>query len=467
MTTPAPIPPPFPSTANRSGSWVAGRVRAFRESLVFKLVLIAAILVLAQIPLVATYCVREEREGLQREAQAEIASKWGGGQTIGPPALVFEAEEVWSEPVLAKDQPEIRPRREKAWQTVLPDSLSAEGTVEPEIRSRGLYQAVLHRSDIRMRGVFAVPDRAWKHGIENEKAFVSVGIPDVKGLKRARLLLDGEEIPVEPGSARVWNGGFRAALDPARFAPGTTVPFELELLVNGSGDLLFTPAGRNFSLKLSGPWPSPSFTGAMLPDKRTVSEEGFSAEWNVLELNRPYPQSWRGDEFAARGAASGLSLVLPANFYQQVDRAMKYASLFILIVLFAVLAAERLAKTEAHPVQYVVSALALVLFGLLLLALAEHVPFPAAYAFSACLVSTMLAAYAGAVFRTGRAAWGLGTLTLASYAVIYAILQLESMALLVGTFLLVGLLAFLMALTARMNRPSADSLPPLPPVPPT
>ena len=89
--------------------------------------------------------------------------------------------------------------------------------------------------------------------------------------------------------------------------------------------------------------------------------------------------------------------------------------------------------------------------GMLLLALSEHVSFPAAYAFSALLVSAMLAAYAGAVFRARGAAFGLGALTLASYALIYAILQLESMALLIGTFLLVGLLAFLMALTARMN----------------
>ena len=452
---PSSQPPPSPVT--RAASWAAGRARAFRSSLAFKLLLVAGILLIAQIPLLMTYEVRSEREGLQRCAQSEMASKWGGEQTIGPPALTFEADETWSEPVDLQNPTKVRARREPAWQIVLPDTLSVEGRVEPELRSRGLYQAVLHRDTIRMTGTFVVPPRAWRHETENEKAYVSVGIPDVKGLKRTRLLLDGTEIAIEPGTARVWSAGFRAPLDPARFAPGATVPFELELLVNGSGNLLFAPAGRNFSLKLDGPWPDPSFTGAMLPDARTVSPDGFTAEWNVLELNRPYPQSWRGDEFTARGAASGVALVLPANFYQQVDRAMKYASLFILIVLFAVLAAERLSKTEAHPVQYVVATLALVLFGMLLLALSEHVSFPAAYAFSALLVTAMLAAYAGAVFRARGAAFGLGALTLASYAVIYAILQLESMALLIGTFLLVGLLAFLMALTARMNHvPSAQ-----------
>ena len=159
-----------------------------------------------------------------------------------------------------------------------------------------------------------------------------------------------------------------------------------------------------------------------------------------MELNRPYPQTWRCDEFRAAGAASGLSLVLPANSYQQVDRAMKYASLFVLVVLFAVLAAERLTKTAAHPVQYFVAALALVLFGMLLLSLSEHMAFAAAYVVSALVVAGMTGAYAGAVFRR-RAA-----------ALMFAVLRVESIALLLGTLVLAGILAFLMALTAKMNR---------------
>ncbi|MBQ3809987.1 MAG: inner membrane CreD family protein [Kiritimatiellae bacterium] len=425
---------------------------AMRRSLGFKLLLVGGILVAVQIPLAMTYGVRAAREGMLHRVQWEIASKWGGEQTIGPPALSFEAEERWTETRTVQGRTEETPRRETAWQVVLPDELAAAGTVEPEVRSRGLYQAVLHRASVKMKGAFAVPPRVWRHETGPERAFVSVGVPDPKGLKRVRLVVAGEEVPVEPGTAHVWGAGFRAAVDPAKFAPGAVVPFELELIVNGSGDLLFAPAGRNFSLKLDGPWPSPSFTGETLPDARTVGPDGFSAEWNVMELNRPYPQSWRGDEFRAAGAASGLSLVLPANFYQQVDRAMKYASLFVLVVLFAVLAAERLARTAAHPVQYFVAALALVLFGMLLLSLSEHMAFPAAYAVSALVVAGMTGAYAGAVFRRRAAALGLGGLTLGSYALMYAVLRVESIALLLGTLVLVGVLAFLMVLTAKMNR---------------
>ena len=433
-------------------SFLAAISGMMRKSLGFKLLLVGGILLVLQIPLAMTYGVRAARERTLWSVEREVAGKWGGEQTIGPPALTLVAEERWTETRTVQGRAEETPCRETAWQVVLPNELAAEGTVEPEVRSRGIYQVVLHRASVRMKGVFAVPPRAWRHETGEERAFVSVGVPDAKGLKRVRLVVGGEEVPVEPGTAHVWGAGFRAALDPAKFAPGASVPFELEMVVNGSGDLLFTPAGRNFSLKLDGPWPSPSFTGETLPDAREVGPEGFSAEWNVMELNRPYPQTWRCDEFRAAGAASGLSLVLPANSYQQVDRAMKYASLFVLVVLFAVLAAERLTKTAAHPVQYFVAALALVLFGMLLLSLSEHMAFAAAYAVSALVVAGMTGAYAGAVFRRRAAALALGGLALASYAVMFAVLRLESMALLLGTLVLVGILAFLMALTARMNR---------------
>ena len=46
----------------------------------------------------------------------------------------------------------------------------------------------------------------------------------------------------------------------------------------------------------------------------------------------------------------------------------------------------------------------------------------------------------------------LAGLMLASYAIMFVVLRLESMALLLGTFVLVGVLAFLMALTAKINR---------------
>ena len=64
-----------------------------RKSLGFKLLLVGGILLVLQIPLAMTYGVRAARERTLWSVEREIAGKWGGEQTIGPPALTLVAEE--------------------------------------------------------------------------------------------------------------------------------------------------------------------------------------------------------------------------------------------------------------------------------------------------------------------------------------------------------------------------------------
>ena len=90
-----------------------------------------------------------------------------------------------------------------------------------------------------------MPPRAWRHETGEERAFVSVGVPDAKGLKRVRLVVGGEEVPVEPGTAHVWGAGFRAALDPAKFAPGASVPFTTISSSTAPGPRPASPAKRS------------------------------------------------------------------------------------------------------------------------------------------------------------------------------------------------------------------------------
>ena len=39
-------------------------------------------------------------------------------------------------------------------------------------------------------------------------------------------------------------------------------------------------------------WPHPKFEGAPAPLDPQISDEGFSARWSVLEINRNFGQSW-------------------------------------------------------------------------------------------------------------------------------------------------------------------------------
>lgn len=66
-------------------------------------------------------------------------------------------------------------------------------------------------------------------------------------------------------------------------------PFSVQLDLNGSDEIQFVPVDEQTSVTLNSDSPSPSFSGAFLPDNRSVGDDGFTAMWNVLHLNRNSP----------------------------------------------------------------------------------------------------------------------------------------------------------------------------------
>lgn len=426
-------------------------VLSLSSSMTMKLVFIGFLLLLLQIPLLMVNGINEDRIRAQRNVESDIASKWGVEQCIGGPVLTFNAME---ERVTKRDKHEETYLAPVA-QIILPDSLDVTAVMTPEVRTRSIYQVPLHSTAVTMKGRFVIPPRWWPDAQKSSGTPVcSIGIPDPKGVRKAELTINGKAVPLAPGAEKCYDGkGFSAALNAADWQPGATADFTLELIVNGSGPLTFVPLGRNFSLALSGTWPSPSFAGNILPETREVTDKGFKAVWHITELNRDYPQSWNDSRrFKLDSLAVGASLALPANFYQQVERTHKYAALFLIIVLVSILFAERSSKTIVHPIQYFVASLAMVLFYMLLLAVAEHTSYPAAYAISTAVISLMTTGYCLAVFRKAAPALSVGALMVIAYGLIYIILQLEEFALLAGTAILLVLLAIVMALTARINR---------------
>jgi inner membrane protein len=66
-------------------------------------------------------------------------------------------------------------------------------------------------------------------------------------------------------------------------------------------------------------WPHPDFDGAFLPISHEFRDRGYSANWQVLELNRAIPQIWRGtsiDNAALLATAFGVRLFQPSDIYE-------------------------------------------------------------------------------------------------------------------------------------------------------
>jgi len=75
------------------------------------------------------------------------------------------------------------------------------------------------------------------------------------------------------------------------------INFNMDLMINGSEQLRFIPVGKETNVSMVSNWASPSFNGNYLPDTKTkeITENGFKANWKVLQINREFEQEFFGE----------------------------------------------------------------------------------------------------------------------------------------------------------------------------
>src|SRR5262249_29838757 len=140
-------------------------------------------------------------------------------------------------------------------------------------------------------------------------------------------------------------------------------------------------------------------------------------------------------------SAFGVELVQPVDLYQQADRAVKYAGVFISLTFLTLFIWEHLVRRPVHPIQYALMGLALSVFFLLLLALAEHIGFRFAYLTAATALCTLLGVYlAGAMGSAGSGTGSAGAFALL-YGLLYLLVTSDDYALLAGSLGLFAVLA--------------------------
>jgi inner membrane protein len=252
-------------------------------------------------------------------------------------------------------------------------------------------------------------------------------------------------------------------------------------------------------MTLGANWPHPSFGGRFLPLTREVRADGFSATWQLSSLATTAGSDFQrgaalcspnGSELAADGgheaqygrinrahAASTASraepgagciesfnvgFIDPVNPYSLSDRAIKYGLLFIALTFVAVGMVEVLRQLRVHPIQYLLVGCALSIFFLLLLSLSEHLRFDLSYLIAAGACVTLLAFYGRYLLHGWRAGTVFGAGIAALYGALYALLQMEQTALVIGSVLLFAVLAGVMVLTRRLDwyRVLAGATPP-------
>jgi len=443
---------------------VAMRSFSHATMLTAKLVVIGVLGLALWIPTSIIGLLVHERADRRDEVVGEVSATWGKMQHVEGPVLSVPVYK-WGEDV------NRRPVKRTVWVHQLPETLEIRGSLEPEVRYRAIYEVVLYRGNLSLRGSFPPLDST-RWGVRSEdvqwdRAVLTFGISDPKGLREVpRFVLGGEALPLEPGAGR---GPFADGLGvelklqpPPDNDEGAALGFEIDVELAGSESLHFLPLARETDIELDAPWPDPSFDGAFLPEGRTITESGFQASWRVLSLHREVPQHWLSEDDSGdcyggylRGASFGVRLLFPVDAYQRTMRTVKYSVLFSLLTLLGFFAVEVGGKTSIHPVQYMVIGFALCIFYTLLLSLSELIGFNPAYAVSSVVIIALISTYIHAIVRSRKLTALCAGVLAAVYGSLFVMLQLEELALLMGTVMLLVLCAVVMALTHRLNRNGA------------
>ena len=170
-----------------------------------------------------------------------------------------------------------------------------------------------------------------------------------------------------------------------------------------------------------------------LPVKRSVSKQGFSAEWSVPFIARGVRAEGSADSITGLEATSlGVSFIEVADPYQSVSRSLKYVLLFLGLLFLSYFVFEVTTGKRVHPAQYILVGIAQIIFYLLLLSLSERIGFDFSFLIAGAATVLLLSANAEWVFASRRqGVRALFVFTLL-YSLIYMLLRLEDNALLVG-----------------------------------
>jgi inner membrane protein len=440
----------------------------------FKILLLMGLVLLLLIPLAMIRGIINERSRTADLAEADIMEAWGSQMQEAGPFIVIpciRTDEVRTK--TERDGEKIELVKRPFNLVVMPQRLNIKSDFKTTIRRRGIFSVPLFVTELSLSGTF---DPAIVSLLPNEEIFPAqaelvIALSSQKGIRKIdRALWNNQELFFQPGNLGInifrREDSFRDKYIGAPVGSGihallpayTQSSFDIVIAIQGGQLVRFLPVGQDTHVEISADWASPSFQGSFLPCSSNISESGFDAVWDINYLSRDIPLFWKSvseaGDYDDRDYSNSLFGV---NFFRAIDayslntRAVKYAILFLLVPFLTLFLLEVFVRKRIHPVSYLLSGIANVIFYLLLLSISEQLPFYFAYILAAFGVTAMMTLYSRSLISSWNKSWYMGLVMAISYILLYAVLNAESYALLIGSigaFVIVGLVMFI---TRKLN----------------
>lgn len=422
-----------------------------KNSTTQKVIIVVLLTLVMLIPVNMLKNMVKERQGNKNAEQTEMGWKWGGKQQLTGPILVVPYTE--------------KPNRTGSikYAYILPDLFNVKGNIIPEIRTRGVQRVLNYQAIMNIDGEFPFPDIE-KLNIDSsqvvwEDCFIMLGIPNLQGIKnKIAFNINNKPSDVMPGvpANDIADSGIasKIRLDPDN---KNTIKYNFDLTLNGTEGIYFLPVGKQTSIHMQSTWHAVKYTGNFVATEKADVKDGIDAKWDIFDYNRNFTQMWKGKNTKLQESILGIDLELPIDHYQKTLRAVKYAIMFIVLTFLVFFMLELLGKKRIHPIQYLLVSSALVLFYSLLLSLSEHIGFDKSYVISSLAVITLITAYSHSIFKNKKQTVFMGLFLIILYLFLYIVIQVEDMALLLGSIGLFIALATVMYTSRKIDWYKEDS----------
>lgn len=431
------VAPPRP---NEGGGYDFARLLPQR-SFGLKLILVCALALAMAIPAGFVWMIFSSRAVAAQNAVYEVTNLQAGPQNLMGPVIVvpFERDVI----VTVNNVNQVQTRT--GHMLLYAETGDADTELVTEIRKRGLQEVPVFTANAAFSATFnparIAAEAPSASRLRWNEARIIMNVSDLRGAKDAQLTIAGRPLEIAPieidrtdgddqpnQQLRLLGGSLGWTAEPVA-AP---LAVKASLSVTGAQNISLVTFARDTTLELSGNWGSPSFDSGILPDTRNVTKDSFSASWRIPFLARGLPGAGP-DLWFDRLMSPGATLLDEGNPYQSVERALKYAPMFIGLVFLTYFLFEVTSRRRAHPAQYVLVGLAQTIFYMLLLAISEVMGFNPGFLIAATATVLALSLYAGSVFGSRMAMARALVVFSALYVLIYVLLRQEDYALLVGS----------------------------------
>ncbi len=452
---------------NKFSSWL-------RTSITARMLMVGFLILVLLVPLNFIKSLIYERAERQNEVITEINEKWGNEVLLSGPILKVPYK-TYTE-TLKLDQSTGKSIKERKAHTkyafFFPDALNITSKVQAEPKNRSIYETIVYMANMQCSGAFSRPNFS-SQDIPDEdvlwdKVSILIQTSNLKGIrKEIQIDLGGKTYGFVPKYKQ--QDTSYSVTNPDRvtqhqlessYIDSTLIPtegklnFSFDFDVNGSKRIRFIPIGKETQVSMTSNWADPSFMGNFLPlnnDEEKVTENGFTADWSVLQTNRQFQQQFFEFLPNLSDFAFGVTLIVPVDQYQKSERTAKYGFLVIGLTFLVFFLIQTLSKIGIHPFQYLMIGIALTMFYTLLISISEHSSYLKAYLIAGSAVILLITLYSRSILKNWKFPIFIALSLTALYAFIFVIIQLESYALLVGSVGLFVILAAVMFVSRKID----------------